>query len=128
MISGKLFIAVLSGVTTAGAYQGSIDDGGDVLDATDGRTGGYTDTETGAQDFEARITGFHRDSEGPWPGIRFGSVLTAVKFYPHGITGGYWYAAAAIVTKAGNEVRVRDRVEYSATIKNKGAFTWVPAA
>lgn len=124
-ISGAYLEASINGVAVNGLHEWEADDsGGDVLDATHGGTGGSTDTDVGCKDLRVTLRMIFDVADGIDVDLRFGTILTSVLLYRHqGDSSPAYELPSAIVVGKPTTVPVRGRIEMTATIKNKGAFT-----
>lgn len=124
-ISGSRLRCKINGVTVAGLHDWEADDsGGDVLDATTGEDGGFTNTDTGCADLKVTLRLYFDITNGIDVVIAFGTVLTNLLLYRHlsDATPAYTIDSAVVIAKP-TTVQVRGRVETTVTVKNKGSWT-----
>ena len=125
-VTAKQFKGRIGATAISGLYKTDIGISGDELDATDAESNGYVVTEVGCIDAEISLSGNHKSTAGPWPGLLPGTIIPSLSLYPHGLGGGYWLMTNAIVTKSNNSGEVRGKVEWTATVKlaEGGSIVW----
>lgn len=124
-VSGAYLECKVNGVVVNGTHEWEADDsGGDVLDATTGNKGGFTDTDVGCNDLRVTLRLLFDITDGIDVNLKRGTVLTEVLLYRRsGDTLPAYELPTAIVIGKPTTVQVHGRVETNATIKNKGSFT-----
>lgn len=124
-ISGKKVGCKIGAAVVAGIYKADADMESDDLDATVGTGGGFTDTDAGCDGCTVQIAGWFDVATGVATDVKNGTVITNFKMF-RDITdvNPAILMPTAIVTKFHLGAAVRDRVEFTATIKNKGTYTY----
>lgn len=123
-ISGKYLTATVGGTAIDGTHSWEADHQVDDLDATVGNDGGFTDTDAGCESLSVRVQFYFDLTTGAAAGLRPGTELTNVNLYRVASSDLAYTIPTAIVVGRTFSAQVRGRLEVTATIKNKGTFTY----
>lgn len=111
-------------VAITGMQEWTVEETGDALDATDAESGGVEDTDVGVIGARISIRGVHKLGSGPFPGMRTGNLISALKLYLNKNTlTSSWDFPSAIIVRCTSSSRVRGQIEWSAELRNKGVYT-----
>ncbi len=127
-ISGKYAEAKIGGmapVYISGQYSWSIEETAQELDATTAEDDGYSNTEDGVWSATVELSGYLDLADGDYTSIRRGTLISNLKLYidKDDATASFVFPTAKVF-RSTMSAEVNGRVEWRATIKNKGSYTF----
>lgn len=124
--SGKFGKGSIGTVPVAinGLQEWNVEETGDTLDATDAESGGVENTDVGVIGARISISGVHKLSSGPFPGMRTGTILTDLTLHLNStVMNALWKFPSSIITRCTSASRVRGQITWSSENRNKGVYT-----
>ena len=127
-ISGKYAEAKIGGmapVFISGNYQWSVEETAQELDKTTAEDAGYSNTDDGIYSATVELSGYLDLADGDYTAIRRGTLISNLKLYidKDDATASFVFATAKVF-RSTMSAEVNGKVEWRATIKNQGTYTF----
>lgn len=124
-ISGKYLTAELGSTTLSLVSEWGADEDSQMLGRTTGADEGYRNEDAGIQSCDVTVKGYMDIASGEYAQIEAGTVLTNLKLYRDSSDSLPAYSfPSAIVAKSHQGGAVEGKIEWNATIHNKGSYTY----
>jgi hypothetical protein len=123
--AGRYMRATVNGVALRGLRSFEPTTSGEELDAADADSAPYEDWDASMYGVRLVIRGiWDPATDGVFPGIYKGAILTNVVLWSNRNNSAPDYSIPeAIVTEESTPVEVKGQIQYTCTIRNKGAYS-----